>query len=271
MTYINISGYLFTKLDNLDVLQQGLKENCTKLGLKGTILLGTEGINAFVCGIRSTIDAFYQYISELGFAKIPFKESPSQHVPFNRMVVRIKPEIVTMGVPEISPSEQPAPPISAQMFKHWLDENKDMILLDTRNRYEIELGKFNHAIELEIDQFRDFPQAIQTLPEEYKNKTVVTYCTGGIRGEKAALLLLSKGFKEVYQLQGGILKYFEEYGQAHFAGECFVFDKRISVNTHLEETQTIQCHACRHPVTAAEQLSSLFIADRSCPHCHQDE
>ena len=268
MTYINIYGYKFINLNNLQGLQHNLKTHCLNLGLKGTILLGNEGINAFLSGNRTAIDRFYECLLICGLPKIEFKESFSDAPPFDRMIVKIKPEIVTMGVPELNVAKQPAPTVSATTFKQWIDENKDVIILDTRNTYEVGIGKFKNAIHLGIENFRAFPQAINTLPPEYKDKTIVTYCTGGIRCEKAAPYLLSQGFKDVYQLEGGILKYLEECGETHYEGECFVFDKRIAVDAQLAETATTQCIACRHPVTHEEQQSPLFIAGISCPHCH---
>lgn len=235
MTYINISGYQFTPLTDLEVLQKSLKDYCADLNLKGTILLSIEGINVFLCGQRDRIDQIKSFLLTLGLPQIRFKESVSHTIPFKRMYVKIKPEISTMGVPEISPAIHPAPTLSPTIFKQWQDEGKPMVVLDTRNVYEIEIGKFKNAVDLSLQHFRSFPEAISQLPSEYKNTTIVTYCTGGIRCEKAAPLLISKGFKDVYQLEGGILNYFEQCGNAHFEGDCFVFDNRIALNSELEE------------------------------------
>lgn len=269
MSYINISGYTFIKLKNLETLQRDLKARCIALNLKGTILLGEEGINLFLCGTRSEINHFYDYLRSLQFPSIEFKESISTHPPFDRMLVKIKPEIITMGVQEIDPIEKPAPRISPEMFKRWLDEEKPLIILDTRNTYEVRIGKFKNAIDVNIQHFRQFKEAVKTLPAEFKNATVVTYCTGGIRCEKAAPYLIEQGFKDVYQLDGGILKYLEEYGNTHYEGECFVFDKRIAVDANLDETPTIQCIHCREPVTVHEQASVHFEPGRSCPNCYE--
>lgn len=228
MNYINISGYQFINLDNLEKLQKELLALCHSLRLKGTILLGYEGINSFLSGSREKIDAYYKKLPEWGFS-IYYKESTSSEPPFDKMVVKIKREIVTMGRDEISPITQSAPRISAKTFYEWLNENKPIIVLDTRNDYEVKMGKFKNAIDLNIENFRDFPAAIQALPEEYKSLPIVTYCTGGIRCEKAAPFMLSQGFQEVYQLDGGILQYFEEYQNAYYEGDCFVFDKRLTV------------------------------------------
>lgn len=235
MSYVNISGYKFTQLDNLDFLQQNLKATCLELDLKGTILLSHEGINIFLSGKSENILGFYAYFKSLNLPSIEFKESLSTKTPFQRMKVLIKPEIITLGVPSIDPIHHGAPKVTAQTFKQWLDEKKPLVILDARNQYEIEMGKFKNAIDLKMDHFREFPESLKKLPEEYKNKTVVTYCTGGIRCEKAAPYLIANGFNEVYQLDGGILKYLEQCQDAHYEGDCFVFDERIALNAKLEE------------------------------------
>lgn len=231
MPYINISGYQFINLDNLEKLQKELQAFCGPLTLKGTIILGQEGINSFLSGSRDKIDAYYKKLPDFGFS-IRYKESLSAHSPFNKMLVKIKREIVTLGQ-DVDPICQSAPRISPKKFHDWLSDNKPMIVLDTRNEYEVRIGKFKNAINLNIQNFRDFPEAIKTLPEKYKSLPIVTYCTGGIRCEKAAPFMLNQGFKEVYQLDGGILQYFEEYQNAHYEGECFVFDNRIAVDETL--------------------------------------
>lgn len=266
-TYINISGYKFIALENLADIQRMIKSECVSLGLKGTILLSHEGINIFVCGLRAGINAFYAFLPQVINASIDFKESVSDTIPFKWMKVKIKNEIITMGVSSISPIDNPAPSISPELFKQWQDEGKEMVILDTRNDYEVRIGTFNHAIDLNIKNFREFPRAIEQLPTEYKNKTMVTFCTGGIRCEKAAPLLIANGFKEVYQLDGGILKYLEKCGNAHYSGECFVFDKRIALDAQLHETPTTQCHACRQPVTLDEQNMPQYVPASSCVHC----
>lgn len=266
MNYINISGYQFINLDNLEKLQKELLMFCRSLTLKGTILLGQEGINSFLSGPRDKINAYYEKLPEFGFS-IRYKESPSSEPPFNKMLVKIKREIVTMGQDGVDPIRQSAPRISAKTFHEWLNDNKPILVLDTRNEYEVRIGKFKNAIDLNIRNFREFPDAIRALPEEYKSLPIVTYCTGGIRCEKAAPFMLSQGFKEVYQLDGGILQYLEEYHSAHYEGECFVFDKRIAVDETLAKTPTVQCFNCREPVTAEQQQSSLYEAGKHCPYC----
>lgn len=234
MKYINLSGYKFTKLSNLEETQHYLLTTCQELGLKGTILLSEEGINAFVCALPHQVAPFEESIKTV-VGEIAFKQSPSDDVPFGKMLVKIKPEIITFGVDSIDPIDKPAPTISAMEFKAWLDNGKEVVILDTRNDYEVEVGTFKNAIHLNIDHFRQFPEAVSKLPQEYKHKPVVTFCTGGIRCEKAAPFLLEQGFTEVYQLDGGILKYLEETQGAHYEGECFVFDNRVAVDANLEQ------------------------------------
>jgi UPF0176 protein len=167
----------------------------------------------------------------------------------------------------VSPAKHPAPSLSAKTLKAWLDEGREIVLLDTRNEYEIRLGTFSNAKHLGIDTFRAFPEEIKRLDPTLKEKTVVTFCTGGIRCEKAAPVLLNAGFKEVYQLAGGILKYFEEVGKEYYQGECFVFDRRVALNPRLEESGTVQCFNCLSPVSREEQESPDYVPDVSCPQC----
>ncbi|MBS0288500.1 MAG: sulfurtransferase [Proteobacteria bacterium] len=267
MAYINISGYKFIKLNALSLLKQDLTQKCLELELKGTILLSEGGINAFLSGSRTQIDKFYEFLPTTGIPFIDFKESHSNKTPFNQMLVKIKAEIVTMGMPDLEVVNQPGQAISPEAFHQWLEEGKDFILLDTRNEYEVRLGKFKNTEHLPIKNFRSFPQATESLPESYKDKIIITCCTGGIRCEKAVPFLLSAGFKNVMLLEGGILKYLEKYPNGHFEGECFVFDKRIAVDTQLNETHTVQCHHCRQPVSCQDQLSEHYIPGKSCPLC----
>ena len=239
-------------------------------GIKGTILLSeAEGMNSFLSGTRQAIDDYYQALPELlgRDIGITYKESPSETMPFNRMIVKVKKEIISYGHDEIHPLKVTAPRLEPQELKRWYDEGRDFILLDTRNDYEIRLGTFKDAIDLNISNFRSFHEALDSVDPALKDKPVVTICTGGIRCEKAAPALLQKNFKEVYQLEGGILKYFEECGSAHYDGECFVFDHRVAVDAQLNETQTAQCFACREPLTVEEQRSELYEIGKHCPYC----
>lgn len=269
--FLNISSYKFIQLNNLNELRIKLRNQLLGLGLKGTILIGAEGINMFLSGKREAIHSIWKFIKEqTPIGELKFKESYSENQPFRRSLVRIKKEIVTMGVPGIKPEANPAPRISAEDFEKWLDAKKegkkDFIVLDTRNTYETRLGKFDDSIELKIENFREFPEALKAI-DNLKDKTIVTLCTGGIRCEKAAPLMIGEGFSDVYQLEGGILKYFEEKGSKHFSGECFVFDQRVAVNGKLEETKTEQCFACRNPLSVEEQKSQKYVIEKYCPYC----
>lgn len=267
MTYINLSGYAFIKLNNLEDLKGRLKTYCRNLGLKGTILLSQEGINVFIAGTREIVETFNNSLAEFQLPRLHFKESPSDALPFKRMLVKIKSEIITMGVDHIDPEQHPAPYISPETLKEWYETGKAFIILDTRNDYEVKCGKFKNAVDFNITQFTDFPRACETLPPEWKDKPIVTYCTGGIRCEKAAPFLQSIGYENVYQLEGGILNYFERCQNDHYDGECFVFDKRIAVGSDLNESTTVQCFQCRMPVTKAEQNSPDYKVGEFCPSC----
>jgi len=221
--FVNISVYKFVDLDNLAQRKAQLVPLCNQLELRGTILLSLEGINMFLAGTRENIDAFFETIrKQPEFADLQPKESLSDHQPFSRMLVRLKKEIISMGVEAIRPKVRTSPKLTAKELKQWLDEGKDITLYDVRNDYEIEVGTFKNAVPAGIDHFRVFPEATKQLPEDTKKKPLVMFCTGGIRCEKAGPLMEEQGFEQVYQLDGGILKYFEECGGDHYDGDCFV-------------------------------------------------
>jgi UPF0176 protein len=241
MQFINLAGYKFVKLDELPDLRASLREHCRDLGLRGTLILSPEGINAFVAGPESAIGDFKALLRADGrFADLRFKESRSASQPFRRMLVKIKPEIITLRVPGLDPAGRPAPALAPAQLKRWLDEGRDVLLLDTRNAFEFELGTFRNAMHLNLKSFGEFPQAAATLDPALKGKTIVTFCTGGIRCEKAAPLLIQKGFGDVYQLEGGILEYFEHCGAEHFDGRCFVFDERTSLDGGLRPESALE-------------------------------
>ena len=195
------------------------------------------------------------------------KESRSEKQPFRRMNVRLKREIIAFGQSGVDPSRASAGRISPRELKQWLDEGRPVTLLDTRNTYEVELGRFENAVDLSLDNFRNFPDAAESLPDDVKKGPLVMYCTGGIRCEKAGLLLEQRGFEQVYQLEGGILKYFEDCGGDHWQGECFVFDHRVALDPQLRETPTALCFACQELLSEEEQQSPQYVIGESCPHC----
>jgi UPF0176 protein len=250
MTIRNIAGYRFLPLTELDALRLKLLDCCEALQLKGTILLSEEGININLAGSIAAIEKFKTFLkTDERFASISFHQGESETLPFRYLKVKIKKEIITMRSPTVQPEMQRAPHITPQEFKQWLDEGRDITILDTRNDYEIAFGHFKNAVNPQTKDFGEFAQASQNLNNE---KPIVMYCTGGIRCEKAALHLLQAGFQNVYQLQGGILIYFKEVGNTHYEGECFVFDERVAVNEKLQATGTKQCKQCQKPIKPNE-------------------
>jgi len=258
MNVLNIAAYKFVEIPQAlhGEWRVALKEKCVSLNLKGTILLAPEGINMFLAGERDSVEHFLQFLKtdalfENRFADLKTKESLTDHQPFVRMLVRLKKEIITMRHPTITSNsldqdDKRAPSVAPETLKKWLDQGHDdngreILMLDTRNYYEVDVGTFENAIDFKMDFFSDFPQAIedakQDIKDDLKNKTVVTFCTGGIRCEKANLFLQEKNFPHLFQLDGGILNYFEKVGGAHWNGECFVFDRRRAVDPELNETE----------------------------------
>ncbi len=264
----NISAYRFAPLGDLERHRARWIGQCKAWNLRGTILLSTEGINLFVAGGRVEID---QLLAELrtvpGLEELTPKISESNEQPFTRMLVKIKKEIIAFGVAGIDPARNPAPRLSPRALKRWLDEGRPITLLDTRNDFEVKLGTFRNAVPIGIRHFRDFPEAVDKLPDELKTRAIVTFCTGGIRCEKAGPYLQREGFENVFQLDGGILKYFEDCGGAHFDGECFVFDKRVGLEANLEESPRTLCFVCQTPLSPEEQLDPHFVEGISCPNC----
>jgi len=264
----NIAAYKFANLTDLKSLRENLVTLCKGWGLKGTILLSTEGINLFVAGPAAEIELLLAELRGIkGLEGLAPKCSESAEQPFRRMLVRIKKEIIAFGVEGIEPAKYTSPRIEAQTLKQWLDEGRPVTLLDTRNDYEVKLGTFKNAHIIGVDSFRDFPEAVRKLPEELKHQPIVTFCTGGIRCEKAAPFMEREGFEQVWQLEGGILKYFEEVGGAHYDGECFVFDQRVGVDPALSETESTQCFMCQSPLSEEDQKDPRFVEHVSCPYC----
>ena len=265
---LNISGYHFVDLNDRDELREPFMKMCTVLELKGTILLSPNGINFFLAGSEESVSEFIQYLeSDKRFSGIPIKFSRTDYQPFRRMLVKKKNEIISLGKSEIKPSEFTGPYIKPIEFKRLLDGEEDILVLDTRNDYETRIGSFEGSIELGISTFRDFPNAIESIPEEYKSKTVVMYCTGGIRCEKASAVMINAGFEDVKQLEGGILGYFDECGGSYWEGDCFVFDQRVAVDSDLAETGIQMCFKCREPLSEDEQKSEYYVIGEHCPYC----
>ncbi len=242
---LNISCYLFVAIEAPDALRDTLHERAQALDLKGTVLIAEEGINLFLAGpagsVRTWVDALR---ADPRFAALAPKESWSDAVPFRKLLVKVKPEIIRMNHPTIRPDQAPrAPALPAATLRRWLDQGHDddgrpVVTLDTRNAFEVDVGAFDGAIDWRIAKFSEFPAAVQAHRAELAGKTVVSYCTGGIRCEKAALYLEQEARAHgvdtrIYQLEGGILKYFEEVGGAHYHGDCFVFDERRAVDPEL--------------------------------------
>ncbi len=266
--FTNISTYKFSPLKDLKSLRVQLQERCKVLGTKGTILLSTEGINLFVAGEEKKVNLLVSDLRRIpGLEDLKPKVSQSSHQPFRRMLVRIKKEIIAFGVPGIDPSQRTVGKISPLELKTWLDEGREVTLLDTRNDYEIKLGTFAKALPIGINHFREFPKGVEGLPADLKEKPIVMFCTGGIRCEKAGPYLESQGFKNVRQLDGGILKYFEECGNSHYEGNCFVFDQRVGVDPSLHETDDSQCFVCLTPLTHEDQLDKRYVKGVSCHYC----
>ena len=267
-TVVNIAGYKFEPLvDPIDLVSLYQKK-CDELKLKGTMLISKNGINFSLAGTQQATDTIVAFLEEDNrFLNIPLKVTYSETQPFRRMKVRLKKEIISLGRKDINPRELTGERISPQDLKNLLDNKEDVLVLDTRNEYETRVGKFENAIDLNLDTFRDFPEAIEQLPEEYKDKQIVMYCTGGIRCEKASAVMLKAGFTDVKQLEGGVLDYFKETGGKYWNGDCFVFDERVALDTELNETDYIYCYICREPLSAEEKASPDFKINEYCPYC----
>lgn len=236
---LNISAYLFTQLNDTQALRQACLDQAQSLKLKGTILIAEEGINLFLAGPAPDVRSFVKWLQlDTRFAALTPKESWSAQQPFKKLLVKVKQEIIRMNHPTIQPQHGRAPAVAAATLKRWLDQGHDdagrpVVTLDTRNDFEVDAGAFKDAIDWRLSKFSEFPEAAAAHLNALKDKTIVSYCTGGIRCEKAAIYLREMGLEQVYQLEGGILKYFEEVGSAHYQGDCFVFDERRGVHPDL--------------------------------------
>ncbi|MEP0912891.1 rhodanese-related sulfurtransferase [Leptolyngbya sp. GB1-A1] len=269
MSIVVAAFYRFVKLPDYAEFRSPLLELCLAQGIRGTILLAAEGINGTIAGTRQGIDAVLTGLrSDDRFADLEQKESIADEMPFDRLKVRLKREIVTLGIPEVDPTEQVGRYVEPQDWNE-LITNPEVTLVDTRNQYEVDIGTFQGAKNPETATFRQFPQYVEQQLDPAQHKKVALFCTGGIRCEKATAYLLAQGFEEVYHLKGGILKYLEEVPpeKSLWQGECFVFDQRVAVQQGLEPGTHEMCLSCGHPISEADKASADYEAGISCPYC----
>lgn len=262
--------YKFVALEDFETLREPLHKVMLDNDVRGTLLLASEGINGTVAGSRTGIDALLNWLqSDPRLADIVYKESIDDSNPFHRTKVKLKKEIVTMGVEGIDPKRVVGTYVKPQDWNALISD-PEVVLVDTRNDYEVQVGTFKGAINPNTETFREFPQYVKEHLDPEKNRKVAMFCTGGIRCEKSTAYLKEQGFDEVYHLEGGILKYLEEVPQDNslWEGECFVFDNRVTVNHQLEKGSYDQCHACRLPLTAEQMQSEQYQAGISCPNCY---
>jgi len=271
MSKIVVSAmYHFARVENYASLKKPLLDLMLEHDVKGTLLLAKEGINGTIAGSRSGIDAVVSHIkSDPRFAEMHSKESVFDKSPFLRTRVKLKKEIVTMGVEDIDPNHIVGTYVKPSEWNDLISD-PEVLLVDTRNEYEYGIGTFKEAINPHTETFREFPDFVEQNLDPDKHKKVAMFCTGGIRCEKSTAFLKQKGFDEVYHLKGGILKYLEEVPseQSLWQGECFVFDNRVSVNQELEKGQYDQCYACRMPITELDKQHAHYLQGVSCHHCH---
>ena len=263
--------YRFARLDAFETLRAPLAAFCCGHGIKGTLLLAHEGINGTVAGSEEAIAELIDYIEAIdGLAGLEVKYSSAADMPFHRMKVRLKREIVTMGVEDIDPAASAGTYVAPADWNALISD-ADTLVIDTRNAYEVSLGTFQGAIDPKTTSFREFPAWVEQHRGEFEGRKVAMFCTGGIRCEKATAYLKSLGLKNVFHLKGGILKYLEDVPaeESLWQGECFVFDERVSVSHGLAEGEAELCRACRHPLTVEDRLSPKYAVGVSCPHCFE--
>jgi UPF0176 protein len=272
--YLTAALYKFVSLPDYKLLQSPLLEACVLNKIKGTLLLAEEGINGTIAGLPEDINNILHFlrtapIFQGHFADLEHKESYANEHPFYRMKVKLKKEIVTLGVPGVSPTKKVGQYVKPQDWNALISD-PEVVLIDTRNDYEVGIGTFKGAIDPKTSTFREFPQYVATHFDKTKHKKVAMFCTGGIRCEKASSYMMDQGFEEVYHLEGGILKYLETVPeeQSMWQGECFVFDQRVAVKHNLAVGDYDQCYACRQPLSPEELKSPQYTPGISCPHCY---
>ncbi len=272
-TYLTAALYKFVSLPDYKALQAPILKACQDNHIKGTLLLAEEGINGTIAGLPDNVLALLTFlrshpIFQNRLAELEHKESFASEHPFYRMKVKLKKEIVTLGVPGVSPTKKVGTYVKPTDWNALISD-PDVILIDTRNGYEVDIGTFKGAIDPKTLTFREFPEYVAKHLDKNQHKKVAMFCTGGIRCEKASSYMIDQGFEEVYHLQGGILKYLETVPETEsmWQGECFVFDQRVAVKHDLKVGEFDQCYACRHPLSPAEMQSAQYMAGISCPYC----
>ena len=270
--YRVITFYKFLPLENLPELRTKLLQEARKLELRGTILIASEGLNSTLAGSEEGTQKYETFLRSLpGLEDLTFKYSYSKEAPFRRMLVKIKKEIVTMRTDQIDPNDTTGHYLKPETFLEWLDNEEEVVIVDTRNKYEVALGTFEKAIDPEIDSFSEFPGWVEDNLSDQKDKKIVTFCTGGIRCEKATAHMRKAGFDQVYQLEGGILKYFEETLERsdsnHWNGECVVFDKRLAVTKKLKPTTKELCYVCMVELNEQNTSEEVHPAGKPCCEC----
>lgn len=270
--HLVLAGYRFVALRNLPGLKEALKRRGEQEGITGTILLSKEGINVNLCGPEINVRHITGYLDTItGLKDMTYHESYTTTPAFTRFLVKLKKEIIPFGVEGINPTEKPAPFLEPETLHKWYKEKKNFILLDTRNNYEVRVGTFQNAIDLNIEHFKEFPKAVLSLLPHHKDTPIVATCTGGIRCEKAAPYMQAAGFTQVYQLKGGFLGYFKKYGTDFYEGDCFIFDKRVALTPFFSETGMQQCYRCRSPLSPEDLTHPSYEIDVSCPYCVDSE
>jgi UPF0176 protein len=269
MTQVVVTFYKFVRLPDFAEKRDSLLSQCEAQGIRGTILLAAEGINGTIAGSRQAIDAVLSFLrSDPRLVDLEQKESYADSVPFDRMKVRLKKEIVTLGLPEIDPSDRVGTYVSPQEWNELISD-PEVTIIDTRNEYEVSIGTFRGAKNPKTASFRQFPDYVRNHLDPTKHKKVALFCTGGIRCEKATSFMMEHGFQEVYHLKGGILKYLEEVPaeESLWQGECFVFDQRVAVREGLAIGTHEMCPSCGHPISEADKTSPHYQEGVSCPYC----
>lgn len=264
--------YKFARLENFQEMREGVLAVCEEAGIKGTLLLAAEGINGTISGTRSGIDRILSYIkNDPRLADLEHKESFTDEHPFYRLKVKLKKEIVTLGVPTVDPNALVGTYVEPEDWNDIISD-PEVLVIDTRNDYEVKIGTFERAIDPETKTFREFPEYIRENFDPQKHKKVAMFCTGGIRCEKASSFMLGEGFPEVYHLKGGILKYLETVPEEKslWKGECFVFDHRVGVKHGLEEGVAELCFGCRRPIVPEEKSSEFYMEGICCPTCYAE-